>query len=303
MLAVSGGSDSTALLHLAAASVDSGRLTVATVDHRIRPEAAAEAAGVAGAARRLGLPHRTLRPDTPPRAAQADLRRARLGLLAALASATGAAVLTGHTRDDQAETVLMAVARGGGVDPLSAIPPVSPCGTFRRPLLDVGREALRGWLRARAIGWSEDPSNADPRFERARARAALARMGPGAAEGLARVAALAAERRALEEEAALRLLDAHGLSLARLAAASPALRDRVLAAALTRAGAAGLRGRALARMGEALVGGAAARTLGGYELRRRGDRLTIRAEAGVAGSATDRSNRRIRVEPDARILT
>ncbi|MDP1556345.1 MAG: ATP-binding protein, partial [Hyphomonas sp.] len=108
-LAVSGGSDSITLLHLAHrwARPRGAKLLVLTVDHRLRPAAAAEAAGVARLAGDLGLPHLTLVWEAPM-ARQSAARRARHALLAtALKSAGGQLLLTGHTASDQAETVLM----------------------------------------------------------------------------------------------------------------------------------------------------------------------------------------------------
>ena len=179
-IAVSGGGDSVALMHLAARR-GGHALRVATVDHGLRPEAAEEARGVAAAAAALGLPHDTLRPPAPPRPVQAELREARRALLAGWAGGHGlSAVLTGHTLDDQAETVLMRLARGGGAEALAGIPAAPADSPFRRPLLGIARADLRGWLRAEGIGWAEDPSNDDTAFERVRVRRALGSLGPDA---------------------------------------------------------------------------------------------------------------------------
>lgn len=272
-------------MHLAARLRPARDLRVATVDHRTRLEAAREAEGVAAAARALGLPHDVLRPDHVPPARQGPLREVRLGLLGDWARRHGlAAVLTGHTRDDQAESVMMALARGGGVDLLSGIPPTSPDGVFRRPLLSLGRDALRAWLRGRAIPWVDDPSNEDPRHERVRARRALVAMGPGAGAALARVATLAAERRALEE-GAVPPPAPDGIALDAFRALPSHLRARALRAALADAGAVRLRGRAVARLGEALAAGRVAGTLGGCEVRLRGGHLIVRPETGAARAA------------------
>ncbi len=183
-LAVSGGSDSLALLHLAAgwARQAGAELTVFTVDHGLRPEAAGEAAAVAEVSAGLGLPHRTLR-WAAPRAGQAAARDARHRLLAAaLRSAGGRLLLTGHTADDQAETMLLRMRQGSGWYGLAgmrrlSLSPVWPEGEgvwIARPLIGLGREALREGLRARGAGWSEDPSNLNPAFERVRMRRLLA---------------------------------------------------------------------------------------------------------------------------------
>ena len=136
-VAVSGGGDSVALLCLMAdwAAPREVRLAAATVDHGLRPEAAAEAAGVAALCGRLGLAHATLRWEGwDGRGNLMDAaRRARRRLLADWAAEQGlAAVALAHTRDDQAETVLMRLARGAGVDGLSAM-----AGKSRRLLIST----------------------------------------------------------------------------------------------------------------------------------------------------------------------
>lgn len=179
-LAVSGGGDSIALLHLAArwAGAAGGALHVATVDHGLRPGSADEVAAVARAAGSLGLPHDILRwTGWDGRGNLQDrARRARARLLGGWARDRGlAAIATGHTLDDQAETVLMRLARGSGVDGLGGMA-ASVCRdgtTWVRPLLGLRRADLRGWLQAAGANWAEDPSNDDPRFDRVRARALL----------------------------------------------------------------------------------------------------------------------------------
>lgn len=176
-LAVSGGGDSTALMLLAAdwAPGAGAELHVATIDHGLRPEAAREAEQVAALCREVGIPCQVLRWQGWDRRGnlQDAARRARKALLSGWAAERGiATILTGHTRDDQAETVLLRLARGSGVDGLAGIAPVTVENGLRwvRPLLGVGREELRDWLRARGAGWIDDPSNDDPRFDRVRAR-------------------------------------------------------------------------------------------------------------------------------------
>ena len=183
-LAVSGGSDSLALLHLAHqwARPRGAKLLVLTVDHRLRPAAAAEAAEVARLAGELGLAHQTLAWDAPV-GRQSAARRARHALLAgALRAAGGHLLLTGHTADDQAETVLMRARQGSGWYGLAgmralSLSPVWPEGEgvwIARPLLGETREDLRTWLDGQGGGWIEDPSNTNPAFERVRVRARLA---------------------------------------------------------------------------------------------------------------------------------
>ena len=182
-LAVSGGSDSLALLHLAHlwARPRGAKLLVLTVDHRLRAASSAEAARVAALANELGLAHQTLAWDAPV-ARQSAARRARHALLAgALKAAGGHLLLTGHTADDQAETVLMRARQGSGwyglagMRPLS-LSPVWPEGAgvwIARPLLRETREDLRNWLAGQGSGWIDDPSNTNPAFERVRIRARL----------------------------------------------------------------------------------------------------------------------------------
>ena len=176
-LAVSGGPDSLALLLLAHAAFP-GRVTAATVDHRIRPEAAAEAAAVAAICAMLGVPHAVL-PVTVARAAsiQAAARGARYAALEGWAVAAGAgALFTAHHLDDQAETILMRVARGAGIAGLAGIRPIRPLGrvTLARPLLGWRKDELVTIVAAAGLVPVDDPANRDPRFDRARARRLLA---------------------------------------------------------------------------------------------------------------------------------
>ena len=193
-LAVSGGSDSTALMVLMAEWIGlTGRsleaCTVLTVDHRLRPESASEAEAVARQAAALGLRHVILvwDGDKPRTGLQAAARAARYRLMAAYAGAHDiGAICTAHTQDDQAETLLMRLARGSGLDGLSVMAPVGslpngdPIGGDRlvivRPLLEVSKTRLQATLRQRGIGWIEDPSNASPAFERVRLRSARAAL-------------------------------------------------------------------------------------------------------------------------------
>lgn len=199
-LAVSGGGDSVALLLLAAGAGRADR--VVTVDHGLRPEAAGEAAWVADLCARLGVPHEVLTWEgwSGRGNLQDAARRARQRLIGDWARARGlAAVALGHTRDDQAETVLMRLARQAGVDGLSGMAARRRQGgvLWLRPLLEVGREELRAWLRARGQDWIEDPSNEAVRFDRVKARRMLphlALLGIDA-EALAGVAARMAEAR------------------------------------------------------------------------------------------------------------
>ena len=181
-LAVSGGGDSIAMMHVVADWAQGRRVMVATVDHGLRAESADEARLVGRAARDLGLGHATLlwRRHTPEGNLMAQARDARLRLLAGWATRNDLpAVLLGHTRDDLAETLLMRLARGSGIDGLAAMAEWRDRFDVRwlRPLLGVGRSELRDWLRDRDIAWVDDPSNDDPDYERVRARRLMVQMG------------------------------------------------------------------------------------------------------------------------------
>lgn len=207
-VAVSGGGDSMALLHLLA-EVSAGRglaVQAVTVDHALRPGSAAEAAFVGTVCARLGVPHQVLVWDHGP--LQGNLmdraRTARRDLIAEWALRAGVeGVALGHTADDQAEGFLMALGREAGLDGLSGMAPLRRAlGLWwARPLLGHTREDLRAALTRRGQPWINDPTNADPRYLRTRARAALAVLADLGltAPGLARSAAqLADARRALE---------------------------------------------------------------------------------------------------------
>lgn len=179
-VAVSGGSDSLALLYLLNdwAGPRNVPLHVVTVDHGLRPDAAGEAAFVADVAAQLGLPHKVLRwtgwdgqGNLPDRA-----RRARYALMADWASEAGIGhVAVGHTADDQAETLLMRLARGAGAEGLAAMSPrrLHSGVTFLRPLLSLRRADLRALLTDRGQRWIDDPTNDDLRYDRPRIRQAM----------------------------------------------------------------------------------------------------------------------------------
>ena len=211
LLAVSGGPDSMALMLLAsrwAASLGSTppALHVATVDHGLRPESAAEATLVAAAAAKLGLPHATLAwtGEKPRTRIQERARAARYDLLAAHARALGAPkILTAHHADDQAETVLMRLTRGSGIGGLAGMrreTPLAPGMTLVRPLLDVPKADLVALCAEAGLAPVDDPSNRDPAYARARLRGQQAELDR---IGLDRAALVRLARRAARADAAL----------------------------------------------------------------------------------------------------
>jgi tRNA(Ile)-lysidine synthase len=200
VIAVSGGPDSTALLVLAArwraARKHGPALLAVTVDHGLRPESAREARAVKRLAGRLGVRHRTLRwtGRKPTTAVQEEARRVRYQLLAAAARGAGAPyVLTAHTLDDQAETVLLRMARGSGLAGLGAMARrallPTPSGeadgkgtpVLVRPLLELPKTRLIATLATMGITFVDDPTNRDPRFTRPRLRGLMPAL---AEEGL-----------------------------------------------------------------------------------------------------------------------
>jgi tRNA(Ile)-lysidine synthase len=190
VLAVSGGPDSIALMWLAArwrrALARGPRLIAVTVDHSLRPEAAREARDVKRLARDLDLPHRTMRwtGAKPKTGVPAAARAARYRLLAQAAQSTGAThILTAHTRDDQAETLLMRLLRGSGIAGLAAMARQSERDgvLLVRPFLHVSKAQLIATLRKAKLGFADDPTNRDPNFTRPRIRAVMPVL---AAEGV-----------------------------------------------------------------------------------------------------------------------
>jgi tRNA(Ile)-lysidine synthase len=154
------------------------RLVAVTVDHGLRTEAAAEARDVKRLARSLDLPHRTLRwTGAKPKAGlPAAARAARYRLLAQAARASGAThILTAHTRDDQAETLLMRLLRGSGIAGLAAMARESERDGLRlaRPFLDVSKSQLIATLKKAKVGFVDDPTNRDTSFTRPRLRAVM----------------------------------------------------------------------------------------------------------------------------------
>ncbi len=215
-LAVSGGGDSMALMHLFAEwrrahPLGEGlRDVIYSVDHGLRPESADEVAFVKSAAMMLGLRAEGLKLEglkglKAGSGLQARAREARYKAMTEAMDQYGAAtLLTGHTLDDQAETVLMRLKRGSGVQGLAAIRPVRKIHgvTVRRPLLSHSRSELRAWLKGRDIKWRDDPGNENEMYERVAIRKMLSQMDDdGEASRLIALSARRLQRveRALDE--------------------------------------------------------------------------------------------------------
>lgn len=201
-IAVSGGGDSLALLLLAVAARP-GAIAAATVDHRLRADSASDAAMVAALCARLEVPHFTLAadwPEPPVANLQASARLERYRLLGQWAGEQQlAALATAHHADDQAETVLLRLARGSGVGGLGGVRPsrpLCPAVVLVRPLLGWRRAELAAVCSAAGIEPLDDPANQDPRHDRTHARRLL-----GSAEWLAplRLAASASHLRDAED--------------------------------------------------------------------------------------------------------
>ena len=213
-IALSGGADSAALLHAAAALAAADprySLRALHVDHGLTPAAERLAARAAAGAARCAVPLLTLRVAVEPGAGEGPEAAARSARYQALGGALGAGefLVTAHHREDQAETLLLQLLRGAGLPGLASMPPAAAFanGWLLRPLLDLPRVALTAYARATGLEWCEDPMNADTRYDRAYLRnrlwPTLTERWPGAAATLARAAGhLAAAQGLLDEESA-----------------------------------------------------------------------------------------------------
>lgn len=314
VVAVSGGSDSVALLHILLELAAPLRFQVAGVvhiNHGLRgADADADESFCVALAGRLGLELVTRRVDVRALAAREGLsiedagRRARLDVFAGAATQLGASsVAVGHTRQDQAETVLMKLLRGAGSRGLGGISPRR--GLIVRPLLDIGREELREWLGARSVAFVEDATNADVENPRNRLRhltlpALSAQFGPHVRESLARAAdTLREEDRFLElltDEAARKVLrrDEEGVELRVPAAATLdlALQRRVFLRALRTAGVRHPGTAEVERLGELVAGTYSSIDLpGGIRANRIGDAVVLSRRGAIPG-VTAHSNPR-----------
>ncbi|PZQ19121.1 MAG: tRNA lysidine(34) synthetase TilS [Ancylobacter novellus] len=284
LLGVSGGADSSALLVLAgewAQNPGAPKISVATVDHGLRREAREEAAAVAELAARYGLPFTLLEAGLEPRETRIEetARHHRYAALYRCARAIRAdAIATAHTLDDQAETVLMRLAAGSGPAGLAAMRPavVREGVVHVRPFLDMPKARLVATLQARNLGWAEDRMNADPRFARARLRAAreaLEREGL-TAERLGVFAFRMARVNAAVDAAVDVAFEAHarkhdrGVALApELAGAPDEVKLRVLARVVSEVGGAKIALERLERLADRIVTRASgASTLAGAQI-------------------------------------
>lgn len=247
IVALSGGADSLALL--AATAFEASRTDVepwaVIVDHGLQAESSAVARSAAAAAESLGVPARVV----PVRVGsdggvEAAARAARYeALCAAARQLDAAAILTGHTLDDQAETVLLGLARGSGTASLQGMAPASSLDgiPLLRPLLDVRRAVTRAACTAEGLVPWEDPHNADPAYARVRVRQRVLpvlerELGPGIAAALARTAAQAREDAAAFTQMIDEIIEdivepaeaGIAVSVAALAANPPALRHRIV---------------------------------------------------------------------------
>jgi tRNA(Ile)-lysidine synthase len=331
LAACSGGADSLALA--AALAHEAPRLGLrgggVTVDHGLQEGSAAQASRVEAALLALGLdPVLQVRVTVPPAAGgpEAAARSARYAALEQEARQTGAAaVLLGHTRDDQAETVLLGLARGSGARALAGMP--ARRGRFRRPMLGLARATLREACLAQRLEPWDDPHNRDPSYARVRVRhqalpALEEALGPGIAEALARSAAqLAADCEALDdiaraEEGRIQGPGAAGdmtgdatgdttggilaaLDIEGLAGLAPAIRTRVLRQAALRAGCPGgsLTATHVAALDALVTGWHGQRGTdlpGAVQVQRRYGRLLFRVSPA---SLRERGGRRVRGGP------
>jgi tRNA(Ile)-lysidine synthase len=320
VLAVSGGPDSMALMCLAArwrrALAQGPRLVAVTIDHGLRAEAAQEARAVKRLARRLDLTHRTMRWTAvkPNSGIPAAARTARYHLLTRAAQECGAThILTAHTRDDQAETLLMRMLRGSGIAGLAAMARQSERAgvVLARPFLDVSKSRLLATLKKAGIDFADDPTNRDVRFTRPRLRAILPVLAAegGDARNLARLASRLARVNAAveimvdgaERYLALRENEARppGLAVdsfdsAAFAGLPDEIRLRLLLRAINRRG---HEGPAELGKAEVLLAALDRAAQGSASHRKRPGLKPTRLKQTLAGALVSLSDGRIRIEP------
>lgn len=308
LVALSGGGDSVALLHLLSEALRGRDVRAVVVDHGLRAGSAEDAARAVGIAAAMGLPAsvETITWDEGANRAHEAARLARYRVLCAAARRCGARVIvTGHTRDDQTETVLMRMERGSGLRGLSGMRAVAPMPLWpegrglwlARPLLLTRRDALRDYLRSHRLDWIEDPANENQIYARVRARQFLADVAASGGDVM-RLAAVAERLQgvmAKVDDAAAALIataatfDADEITIARLEADAPT-RQRVLQALITAAGG-HERGPAsddVAKIDEAIAAGAfTGATLAGALMRKRDGALVVSRDRGALEGRAD----------------
>lgn len=313
VVALSGGGDSTALLHLLVERFSAERLVAGIVDHGLRRGSADDAARAAQMAEALGVrAHITpLTWEEGANRSQHFARQHRYAALAALANTVGARVIaTGHNRDDQAETVLMRAARWSAWYNLICMRPMTPLPLWpegrglwlARPLLGARRETLREYLRQRGAAWIEDPSNSSIHYERVLTRTRLAEQEAAGFDTM-RLAAIAerlAPVAAKIDDAASALIDKavsfdDGRIIIELGAwdGADTVRQRAFQALLTAAGAGAYPPHAArARVLEVIMRGSARRpftgeTFAGAMVKKRGDTIVISRDRGAVYGRAD----------------
>jgi tRNA(Ile)-lysidine synthase len=310
LIALSGGGDSVALLHLLVAEFGAARLHACVVDHALRDGSGANAVRGAGFAERLGVRTsiETLHWSIGANRAHEAAREARYAVLCRAAQESGARVIvTGHTRDDQAETVLIRAARGSGLRGLAGMRAIAPVPVWPegrglslcRPLLDARRANLRTYLRDQGADWIEDPANTNEAYARVRARQTLAALEQGGLDPM-RLAAIAEKLAPLAEaldiaafdliQSAARFdVDAIGVDPSRFQNADEAVRQRALFALIAAAGghARGPASGQVADLDAALALNFTSATLAGALIRKRGNRLSFTRDRGALEGRAD----------------
>ena len=297
VVAASGGADSLALALATRRALDPDRVVAVVVDHQLQAGSGRRTAATAGQLRELGIAQVRTVPVrvTGPGGPEAAARRARYDALAAVSAAVAALaappagrvpVLLGHTRDDQAETVLLGLARGSGPRSVAGMTPWRP--PWGRPLLGVSRNDTENYCTASGVTWWDDPHNVDPSFTRVRLRREVLPLleevlGGGVAAALARTATLMADDLAALDELADRLRrgtsEPEGsLPVGPLLAAPAAVRRRALRAWALGAGSGPLTAaliNALDRLTGPVADGAAVRLPGALDVIRSGEGLQV----------------------------
>jgi len=292
IVACSGGADSLALVVATCAAAGGRQVIGATVDHGLQPGSAGRARFVAEQLRGLGCADARVLTVTVEGdgGVEAAARRARYPALATLARSidpAGVPVLLGHTADDQAETVLLGLARGSGPRSIAGMRPWRP--PWGRPLLAVTRADTEDACRTAGLAPWRDPHNADPAFTRVRLRREVLPLledvlGGGVRDALVRTAALMADDLDALDRIAADVLErardrAGALRIDDLAPEPTAVRRRVLRSWLAQSGAGALTHQHLSRMDRQIIdraGPAQVRIPGGLDVWRTGGTLTIR---------------------------